>query len=190
MDEHDPYADYPDLLLTKPKASKLFGFQWSSGFVSPFRITKNIEILLELLETDIKVTNQTKICDLGCGDGIVLIEVCKKFNCKGIGFDLDENLIKEASNKSEEENLNIQLIHKDFLTIQESDLEGVNIIYMYLLPEALKKIEKIIKQFLFTRNYIFITNTFELPLTQEEIDENEIQILKKGLFTTYSFPSE
>src|SRR3990167_7212577 len=147
MDEHDPYADYPDLLLTKPKASKLFGFQWSSGFVSPFRITKNIEILLELLETDIKVTNQTKICDLGCGDGIVLIEVCKKFNCKGIGFDLDENLIKEASNK----------------------------------------IEKIIKQFLFTRNYIFITNTFELPLTQEEIDENEIQILKKGLFTTYSF---
>ena len=78
--------------------------------------------------------------DLGSGDGRVLIEAVKSFRVKkAVGYEISPWPYLKAKFLIRKNGLNerIHLIRKNFL---EADLSEANIIYLYLFPEAMKKL--------------------------------------------------
>ncbi|KAF8939421.1 hypothetical protein EDD21DRAFT_439880 [Dissophora ornata] len=102
-EEYDRYKNNPDLLSeTNSKATRLFSFDWAGGFVSPFRPTPQ-DILSNLFRLVEFCTPNSSLLDLGCGDGLVLIQALKTFPrsqlARAIGVDLDRPLLEAAKDK-------------------------------------------------------------------------------------------
>ncbi|KAG0198507.1 hypothetical protein BGX28_008042 [Mortierella sp. GBA30] len=103
-EEYDRYKDNPELLgVSKTKTSRLFSFDWASGFVSPFRPTPQ-DILSNLFQqVEFSSPGKDTLLDLGCGDGLVLIQALKTFPrsqlSRVIGVDLDLPLLETCRNQ-------------------------------------------------------------------------------------------
>ncbi len=82
------------------------------------------------------------IIDLGCGDASSLILAAKKYHAKGIGVErsLYFYLYSRLKVYLSGENENIKIILGDFNNV-EKYLDQADYIYVYLLPNVLKKIE-------------------------------------------------
>ncbi|KAF9575491.1 hypothetical protein EC968_002752 [Mortierella alpina] len=97
--EYDRYKDNPELLAEiMPKTSRLFSFDWANGFVSPFRPTP-VDILGNLLQhVHFSCPGKDTLLDLGCGDGLVLLQALRTFPSsqltRAIGVDLDRSLLE------------------------------------------------------------------------------------------------
>ncbi|RYY81999.1 class I SAM-dependent methyltransferase [archaeon] len=98
------------------------------------------------------------LMDLGCGDGRICISAAKRFGCKAIGVEIEEELIKRFREKVEKQGVQdkVQIVQGDLLTI---DLSVASIIVLYLLPEAIVLIEDKLKAAL-QRGVIVLTNTW------------------------------
>ncbi len=77
-----PYFDEPDA----PKDQQV-------PFVSSTNLTA--EKIVELL----KINENDKIIDLGCGDGRIVFKAVETKNCSGIGIDINIDLIDECNKK-------------------------------------------------------------------------------------------
>ncbi|MFA6919354.1 MAG: hypothetical protein WC244_04600 [Patescibacteria group bacterium] len=78
------------------------------------------------------------ICDLGCGKAQILIKACKKYKVKGIGYELSLWPYLWAR-------LNVWLSGADvkiyFANFFQADLSKADMIYCYLFPEIMAKLE-------------------------------------------------
>jgi SAM-dependent methyltransferase len=74
------------------------------------------------------------VYDLGCGDGRIVATAAKKFGCKGTGFDINKDRIKESLTTVEKFNVG-HLVSIEKKNIFSVDLAEANVITLYLLPE-------------------------------------------------------
>jgi SAM-dependent methyltransferase len=101
---------------------------------------KGIAKALEM--ADIKPNE--KFYDLGCGDGRVLIEAVKKYNCLGIGYELMmpyfllAKIRAKFSGNSEKMDLRLK-------NIFQSDIENADVIFCFLSPSLMQKMSKYLK---------------------------------------------
>src|SRR5689334_11850254 len=79
------------------------------------------------------VTKDDFVMDLGSGDGRILITAARKFGARGIGVDLDENLIYQSEENARNANVTdrVQFVRQDLF---KTDLSKASVITMYLLP--------------------------------------------------------
>lgn len=79
------------------------------------------------------VTKDDFVMDLGSGDGRILITAATKFGARGIGVDLDENLIYQSDAAAQAAGVTdrVQFIRQDLF---KADLSRASVITMYLLP--------------------------------------------------------
>lgn len=103
------------------------------------------EKVIELL----RMKENDKIIDLGCGDGRILFKAVEMKNCKGVGIDINQNLIDECNEKARKENLNdkLKFLVDDF-SKDEFNFYDCNCICFYLVPKILKIIENKIKKYI------------------------------------------
>lgn len=115
-------------------------------------VSDMLDMLSEYLD------EEKTLVDLGCGDGRICISAAKRFGCKSIGVEIEEELIKKFREKVEKENVQdkVQVIQGDLLTV---DLSVASIIVLYLLPEAIALIEDKLKDAL-RGGTIVLTNTW------------------------------
>ena len=88
-----------------------------------------VEKMLELAE----VKKTDVLYDLGCGDGRIVVTAAKKYGCKGTGYDVDPQRIKESLEnvaKNQVEKL-VEIKQEDIFTL---DLSKADVITLYLLP--------------------------------------------------------
>ncbi|KAG0002376.1 hypothetical protein BGZ80_010321 [Entomortierella chlamydospora] len=116
-EEYDRYKDNPDLLGEEiPKVKRFFSFDWANGFISPFRPTP--QDVLSNLFGNIKFSTPGKdsLLDLGCGDGLVLLQALQTFPqsqlVRAVGVDLDRPLLEAARDK---------ILQSKSMTIEDPD---------------------------------------------------------------------
>lgn len=111
-----------------------------------------------------RVTSKDIVYDLGSGDGKVLIIAAKEFNARGIGVEIDplRFYISKFLIKLNGVSDKITIARKDFF---ETDISEASVVFVYLVPNALKKLKpKFIKELKPGTRIVSIKYEIDLPV--------------------------
>ncbi len=89
------------------------------------------------------VSAQDFVMDLGSGDGRVLITAAKKFGARGIGVDLDGDLVAESIEAAEAAGVadRVKFLQQDLF---KTDISQATVITMYLLPGVMMRLRPVL----------------------------------------------
>lgn len=121
-------------LLAAAAAKAQTHWQFDVPFVPTPHVV--IEEMLRLAQ----VTPQDFVMDLGSGDGRVLITAAQKFGARGIGVDLDGELVAESIESAKAAGVSdrVQFLQQDLF---KTDLGQATVITMYLLPGVMARLQ-------------------------------------------------
>jgi SAM-dependent methyltransferase len=90
-----------------------------------------------------KVGTRDVVYDLGCGDGRIVIAAAQKFGARGVGVDIDANLINqaEANAKAAGVERRVKFLVQDAMTVDVSD---ATVVTLYLLSASNVKLRPIL----------------------------------------------
>ena len=90
--------------------------------------------VVEKMLTLARVKKSDFVCDLGCGDGRIVVTAAKQTGCKALGVELDPECVRLARDKVAKEGLAalVTIEEKDLFTI---DLSRMDVVALYLLPK-------------------------------------------------------
>jgi len=74
------------------------------------------------------------VCDLGCGDGRILVTAAKQRGCRAIGYDIDPECVRLARENVSRHDLG-ELVTIEKRDIFTADLSNVDVVMLYLSPE-------------------------------------------------------
>ena len=79
------------------------------------------------------------VYDLGSGDGRILIEAAKKYQCKAVGLEIDRDLVTLSRERVKESNLEklVTIRHTDLFT---ADFSDATVVIVYLYPDLLRRL--------------------------------------------------
>jgi len=102
------------------------------------------EVVDRMLEMA-RVTKNDVIYDLGSGDGIILIRAAKKYGVKGVGIEIDQDLVLEARRNAFREKVEhlVEFRAQDALTV---DVSPATVVTLYMLPEFNAKLRPILER--------------------------------------------
>ena len=118
------------LLAAVPALAQPQAWAWDDGTV-PY-----VQTPMEIVERMLRMAEVRKddyVIDLGSGDGRIIIEAAKR-GARGLGVDLDPNLVKHATENAQKAGVadRTQFQVKD---IFETDLSAATVVAFYLLPD-------------------------------------------------------
>jgi len=91
-----------------------------------------------------KVGKDDVVYDLGCGDGIMVVTAVKKFEAKrGVGIDLDPELVKKSKDKAQEAGVASKVEFRVGDVLKVDDLSDASVVLLYMgdyINERLKPI--------------------------------------------------
>ncbi|HON91964.1 MAG: methyltransferase domain-containing protein [Phycisphaerae bacterium] len=81
-----------------------------------------------------RLTPNDVVCDLGCGDGRILVTAARRYGCRAVGYDLDPLRIAETRENASRQRVShlVTVAQKDVLSV---DLEGVSVVTIYMGSE-------------------------------------------------------
>jgi SAM-dependent methyltransferase len=143
-------------------------------------VATNKKRILKILEAAALKKNKL-FYDLGCGDGRVVIEAVKNFQVKGIGIDVNPILLKIAKLKAKYYKVSpgkIKFYRGDIL---KYDFKKADYIYLFLMPELIKKLKNQFKKL--KKGTLIISHGFKI----EEWDRLLIKKIEDSPFPTYFY---
>ena len=101
--------------------------------LAPFVATppEAVERMLSLA----RVGSGDVVYDLGCGDGRVVIAAAKRFGARGVGIDLDPNLIRSAREAAAREGVSDRVEFR-VGNLLEADVSKASVVALYLSAAA------------------------------------------------------
>ena len=81
-----------------------------------------------------QVKNGETVVDLGCGDARMLVLAAQKYGSKGIGYDIDPDMVRASRKNAEKNKVEglVKIIQADIFTV---DISKADVLPVYLLPE-------------------------------------------------------
>jgi SAM-dependent methyltransferase len=132
MDETRSSASSVEIFATEP-AGKEMAVENDVVHLAPFVTTPYpvIEIMLGLAEVD----PTDVIYDIGCGDGRIVIMAAQNFGARGVGIDIDPDLIAQSREIAEKVGVSDRVEFRlgDATTM---DLSEATVVTVYLIPES------------------------------------------------------
>ena len=115
---------------------------WTDGEV-PFVPTPP-EVVDRMLEMA-QVKSGDVIYDLGSGDGRVIIRAAKRYGVKGVGIEIDADLVQRAKDNAFREEVEhlVEFRLQDALTV---DVSPATVVTLYMLPEFNAKLRPIFEK--------------------------------------------
>ena len=112
---------------------------WTDGEV-PFVPTPP-EVVDRMLEMA-QVKSGDVIYDLGSGDGRIIIRAAKRYGVKGVGIEIDADLVQKARDNAFKEKVDhlVEFRVQDALTV---DVSAATVVTLYMLPEFNAKLRPI-----------------------------------------------
>lgn len=121
-----------------------------------------------------KVGKKDTVYELGCGDGEFILTAAEEYDTRAVGIEIDPIrygvswIRARLSNKRNK----INIIRKDFKKI---DLSDATVVYMYLVPAAMKRLLPQLKKQLKSGTKV-ISYRYEIPLSPQE---RKIKLMKE-----------
>jgi hypothetical protein len=99
----------------------------------PFVPTPEV-VVAEMLK-QAKVTKQDVLYDLGSGDGRIVITAAQKFGARGVGIDIDSDLVKRSQENAQKAGVGdrVKFLQQDLF---KTDLSEATVVTLYLLPDV------------------------------------------------------
>jgi SAM-dependent methyltransferase len=115
---------------------------WTDGEV-PFVPTPP-EVVDRMLEIA-QVKSGDVIYDLGSGDGRIVIQAAKRYGVKGVGIEIDADLVQRAKDNASREKVEhlVEFRLQDALT---ADISPATVVTLYMLPEFNAKLRPIFEK--------------------------------------------
>lgn len=133
----------------------LIGLSWFAGSDAPY-VPTNIEVIKRILKFA-GVKKGKKFYELGSGDGRVVIAAARH---KAYSTGIEQSLLRVFLSRLKSASLkNIKFIHGNVFA---KDYTDADIVYIYLLPKGVKKLEEKLKKEL-KKGSIVITQTYHFP---------------------------
>jgi SAM-dependent methyltransferase len=118
------------LLAAIPALAQPQAWAWDDGTV-PY-----VQTPMEIVERMLRMAEVRKddyVIDLGSGDGRIIIEAAKR-GARGLGVDLDPNLVKHATENAQRAGV-ADRTKFEVRDIFETDLTAATVVAFYLLPD-------------------------------------------------------
>ena len=114
-----------------------------------------------------KVGPRDVVYDLGCGDGRIVISAAQKFGARGVGVDIDANLINqaEANAKAAGVERRVKFLVQDAMTVDVSD---ATVVTLYLLSASNVKLRPILTRQL-RRGARIVSHSFAMGDWEPEV---------------------
>lgn len=95
--------------------------------------------MLELAE----VKKGDVVYDLGSGDGRIVIRAAKKYGARGVGVEIDPDLVQRSRAMAKDEGVGplVEFREEDALTV---DVSPASVVTLYMLPEFNAKLRPIL----------------------------------------------
>jgi SAM-dependent methyltransferase len=123
------------------------------------------EMMGELMQLASIQSSTDCVLDIGCGDGRVVLAAARA-GARGIGIDINPSLIRAAKARAKSDGLEHAVKFEEcdlkHLHIGHPLLEGVSVVYLYLLPEVLEILLGLIRELL-QRGVRVVTLDHHLP---------------------------
>jgi cyclopropane fatty-acyl-phospholipid synthase-like methyltransferase len=131
---------------------------WTDGEVPFVRSTPAvIDRMLELA----RVKPGDVLYDIGSGDGAIIIQAAKRYGVKGIGIEIDADLVKKARDNAFREKVEhlVEFRAQDAFTV---DVSPAAVVTLYMLPEFNAKLRPILDRQLKPGTRV-VSHDFEIP---------------------------
>ena len=114
-----------------------------------------------------KVGPRDVVYDLGCGDGRIVIAAAQRFGARGVGVDIDANLINqaEANAKTAGVDRRVKFLVQDAMTVDVSD---ATVVTLYLLSASNVKLRPILTRQL-RRGARIVSHSFAMGDWEPEV---------------------
>ena len=110
---------------------------WLAPYVAtPQEVVDRMLEIAEVRPTDV-------VYDLGSGDGRIVITAAKRYGARGVGFELDEKLVRRAQDNARRAGVTslVEFRQQDVMTV---DLSPATVVTLYLLQDVNLKLRPII----------------------------------------------
>jgi ubiquinone/menaquinone biosynthesis C-methylase UbiE len=89
--------------------------------------------VVDAMLTVAAVNSADTVYDLGSGDGRIVIEAARKYGARGIGFEIDEALVREAREAALKAGVGdrVSFVQADLF---QTDLSAATVVTLYLSP--------------------------------------------------------
>lgn len=158
---------------------------WFAGSDAPFIPTK-IELIKKVLRVA-GVKKGKKFYELGSGDGRVVLEAAR-MGAESMG--IEQSVIRVLYSKFMARKLNLKNSHFLHADVFNKNYSGADIVYIYLLPKGVNKLEQKLKKEL-KKESVVITQAFHFskwkPFKKIEPTDIEKGLLKKDIKGAGSF---
>jgi ribosomal protein L11 methylase PrmA len=86
-----------------------------------------------------RVKKSDLVYDLGCGDGRILVLAAQKYGCRGVGYDIDPERVRDSRENVVRNGVEklVKIVQADIFTL---NLRKATVIPLYLLPEMNRKL--------------------------------------------------
>ena len=111
----------------------LAGAQIPRNDLAPFLATP--EDVVERMLGLAKVGPDDVVYDLGCGDGRIVIAAAKKFGARGVGIDIDANLVNRAEERAKAEGVSNR-VRFEVGDAMAADVSRATVVTLYLLSAS------------------------------------------------------
>jgi SAM-dependent methyltransferase len=115
---------------------------WTDGEV-PF-VRSAPEVIDRMLELA-RVQPGDVVYDIGSGDGAIIIRAAKKYGVKGVGIEIDRDLVQRARNNAFREKVDhlVEFRAEDAFAV---DISPATVVTLYMLPEFNAKLRPILER--------------------------------------------
>jgi precorrin-6B methylase 2 len=90
----------------------------------------------DVVEAMLRLANVGKddlVCDLGSGDGRIVVAAAKRFGCKAVGYEIDGKLVELSRENAKRQNVE-ELVTIERRNLFDVDLSEIDVVTLYLLP--------------------------------------------------------
>ena len=125
----------------------------------PF-VPSPMHVVHKMLEVA-EIKNGDILYDMGSGDGRVVIEAAKKYGIRGIGVDLNAELVAKARENAVKEGVSslVEFRAQDGLTV---DISEATVVTLYMLPDFNAKLRPILDRQLKPGTRV-VSHDYEIP---------------------------